>query len=70
MLLYYPGMQTDSVLAHARLFFEDYVPPSTAHVDDALAADIQTEDEPLRDYYCYVLLDFATSDDAEGWRGM
>ena len=55
-------MQTATVLGHARLFFDDYQPPPTPTADESLAADLQTADDPLRDYYCYVLLDFATTD--------
>ncbi len=55
-------MRTDVVLAHARLFFDDYVPPAERHEDRALGEDMQTEDQPMRDYYCYVLLDFVTVD--------
>ena len=57
--LRYPWLHTDSVLAHARLFFEDFQ-PSTA--DRIAAADLAGKSEKLRDYYCYVLLDFATAD--------
>ena len=27
-----------------------------------MAKDIKTDDEPMQDYYCYVLLDFVTTD--------
>jgi hypothetical protein len=53
-------MQTEAVLAHARLFFEDYQ-PSAADLS-ALADALRTEDAGLRDYYCFVLLDFVTVD--------
>jgi Zn-dependent protease with chaperone function len=55
-------MQTEAVLAHARLFFEDYVPPDDLLEDPALAEDLRTDDEPMQDYYGYVLLDFVTAD--------
>jgi hypothetical protein len=55
-------MQTESVLAHARLFFEDYVPPQDMLEDPSLAEDLHTDDRPMQDYYCYVLLDFVTAD--------
>ena len=54
--------QTEPVLAHARLYFEDYAPPGARREDATLAADLATDDEQLRDYYCYVLLDFVTAD--------
>ena len=55
-------MQTESVLAHARLFFEDYVPPEDLLEDPALPEDLRTNDQPMQNYYCYVLLDFVTAD--------
>jgi hypothetical protein len=57
-----PWMQTEPVLAHARLFFEDYLPPDSLLEDRALASDLRTNDQPMQDYYCYVLLDFVTTD--------
>jgi Zn-dependent protease with chaperone function len=53
---------TDPVLAHARLFFDEYVPPDARHKDEKLAGDLKTDDEQLQDYYCYVLLDFVSAD--------
>ena len=55
-------MQTEPVLAHARLFFEDYVPPADLLEDPALVEDLRTDDRPMQDYYLYVLLDFVTAD--------
>ncbi len=55
-------MQTELVLAHARLFFEDYVPPEDLLEDPALADDLRTDDRPMQDYYGYVLLDYVTAD--------
>jgi hypothetical protein len=54
--------QTDLVLAHARLYFEDYAPPPATFRDAELLAHIRTVPDSLRDYWCYVLLDFATAD--------
>jgi hypothetical protein len=54
--------QTDLVLAHARLYFDDYAPPPAELTDDNLSRDVQTEPDSLRDYYCFVLLDFASAD--------
>lgn len=61
--------QTDSVRAHARMFFDDFdtttpgegvtVPPPA---DDALFAELREQDLSVRDYFCYLLLDFATID--------
>lgn len=55
-------IQTDTVLAHARMFFDGYSPSSGKNTDEALAEDIRTNDTKLQDYYCYVLLDFVTTD--------
>jgi hypothetical protein len=55
-------MQTEPVLAHARLFFEGYVPPEDLLEDPALVEDLRADDEPMQDYYGYVLLDFVTAD--------
>ncbi|HET6881605.1 MAG TPA: M48 family metalloprotease, partial [Pirellulales bacterium] len=58
-----PGwFQSERVLAHARSFFEDYAPPAPGSADDALPGDLATQDKTLHDYYCYLLLDFATVD--------
>jgi Zn-dependent protease with chaperone function len=61
-LLCRPWMQTEQALAHARLFFEDYAPPDKLVEDSALADDLRTDDQPMQDYYSYVLLDFVTAD--------
>lgn len=55
-------MQTELVLAHARLFFEDYVPPEDLLDDPSLAEDLRTDDRPMQDYFGYVLLDFVAAD--------
>jgi hypothetical protein len=55
-------LQCEPLLAHARLFFEDYAPPNEAPDVAALAKELATSDKELRDYWCYVLLDFATAD--------
>ena len=61
-LLWRRWMQTEPVLAHACLFFEDYVPPEDLLEDPALAEELRTDDQPMQDYYGYVLLDFVTAD--------
>jgi hypothetical protein len=53
--------QTDAVLAHARLYDESFSPVERASEVD-LISDIQASDNNLSDYYCYVLMDFVTSD--------
>lgn len=56
-------MRTESVVAHARLFFESFTPEETSADDDQeLLSSLRTDDKELRDYYCYVLLDFAAAD--------
>lgn len=59
-------LQTDLLTAHARLFFEDYVAGEEKEADEAaiesLLKELETADELLRDYFCYVLLDFAVVD--------
>ena len=54
-------MRTDRVLAHARMFFDDYVAGGTED-GTALAGEIQSEGKAMQEYYCYVLLDFVTAD--------
>lgn len=53
-------IQTEPELAHARLFFDDFKPATAA--DDALTTEVTGATDKLRDYYCYVLLDFAVAD--------
>ncbi len=55
-------LQTDLVLAHARMFFEDYAVPTGAADDRTLLDDIKSDDKSMQDYYCYVMLDFVTAD--------
>jgi Zn-dependent protease with chaperone function len=62
VLLWRPWFQSEPVLAHARLFFEDYVPPEGLLDDPSLVEDLRTDDRPMQDYYGYILLDFVTAD--------
>ena len=55
-------LQTDLMLAHARLFFDDYQLPSSPSNDDSLRSEVENGDNALSDYFCYVLLDFANAD--------
>ena len=70
-----PWFHSEPVLAHARLFFEDFVPsqweapssisPNSREKDGdwvSLVTEIKKADPSLRDYFCYVLLDFVTVD--------
>lgn len=52
--------QSAAVLAHAKSFFSDFVPASAP--DESLPGELATEDAPTREYYAYLLLDFATAD--------
>jgi len=54
--------RSEATLAHARLFFDDFEPEDPSNEDKTLAEDLRTDDEGLRDYFCYVLLDFAAVD--------
>jgi len=52
--------QTPATLGHAKLFFDDFRPGST---DEAMVAEgMRSGDARLREYFCYVLLDFAKAD--------
>jgi hypothetical protein len=54
--------QTEPVIAHARMFFDDFVSGCESAVETTLAEEIRNAEESLRDYYCYVLLDFVAVD--------
>lgn len=53
--------QTEPVLAHARLFFDDFQPRS-ASSEPRDPPNWPLRDAGLRDYCCFLLLDFATAD--------
>jgi hypothetical protein len=59
-------LQTDLLIAHARQFFDDFSVGKEDSFDPANAStagdDLETADPSLRDYFCYVLLDFAVAD--------
>lgn len=54
--------RSDPVLAHARPFFDDSPPPAGGVDDPALPDAFKGLDPSVRDYFCYVLLDFAAVD--------
>ncbi len=54
--------QTDAALAHARLYDENYSPTADRTDGFDLSAAVKTPDTNLLNYYCYVLMDFVTSD--------
>lgn len=53
-------LRTDAVLGHAKLFFSDFIPNSKTNAD--ALAEFKFNDPKLREYFCYVLLDFAKAD--------
>ena len=59
-------LQTDLLMAPARQFFEDFETGERecpVHPEASLSdGDLKTAETALRDYFCYVLLDFATAD--------
>jgi hypothetical protein len=52
--------QTEAVLGHAKLFFTDFQPASGPA--SAAMGDFKFNDAKLREYLCYVLLDFTKAD--------
>ena len=54
-------LQSESVLAHARAFFPDFVPDALP-LDEAAILEIKRSDSSLQEYYAYVLLDFVSAD--------
>jgi predicted SprT family Zn-dependent metalloprotease len=52
--------QTPTVLGHAKLFFDDFQPAAVR--EPAALAGLTLNDAKLRDYFCFVLLDFVTAD--------
>jgi hypothetical protein len=62
LLLAHKWFQSDPVLAHARLYFDDYTPPTDALLDVMLVTDVQLKTKSARDYFCFLLLDFVSAD--------
>ena len=52
--------QTPAALGHARLFFNDFMPAATR--DLAALDPLKFSDPKLREYLCYILLDFVAVD--------
>src|SRR4051812_27815622 len=52
--------QTPAVIGHARLFFDDFRPEET--IDASVYVELDLNDSKLREYFSYLLLDFATID--------
>ena len=52
--------QTAATLGHAKLFFADFQPGKTR--EDSALDGFKFSDPKLREYFCYLLLDFVTAD--------
>jgi len=68
-LLQYPWIQTDAVMAHARQFFHDFELHAASgnralseSNQDRLHSAVKNHDKSVKDYFCYVMLDFAAVD--------
>lgn len=61
-LLWRKWFHSDVVLAHARLYFDDYSPPAKAAELTDFVAEGRKLPDSIRDYWCYILLDFVTAD--------
>jgi hypothetical protein len=62
LLLSPKWIQSDPMVSHARLYFDDYSPPTNAIADPNLAGEMRLDSQSLRDYFCFVLLDFVAAD--------
>jgi hypothetical protein len=56
------AMQTEAHIAQAHLYFDDFQAPSSAPDRAALFEVMRCGDHALRDYYCYVVIDFVAVD--------
>jgi Zn-dependent protease with chaperone function len=61
-LLRPPWYQTEAVLAHARQFFADFAVQNDPADGASLVSEVERGDDSLRDYLCYLMLDFTTVD--------
>jgi Zn-dependent protease with chaperone function len=55
-------IRTDAVRGQARLFFPDFDFATEGHRDDALVEALRDASTSVRDYFCYLLLDFSAVD--------
>lgn len=55
-------IRTDAVRGQVRLFFPDFDFAMEAHRDDALLMELREASPSVRDYFCYLLLDFCAVD--------
>jgi hypothetical protein len=56
--------RSEALLAHARLFFSEFIPSEPAPALDELAARVRDADASILDYIAYLFLDFASADPA------
>ncbi|MEO6567150.1 MAG: M48 family metalloprotease [Opitutaceae bacterium] len=54
--------RTDAVRGQARLFFPDFEFAPEAHTDPGLLEELRDAGTSIRDYFCYLLLDFCAVD--------
>jgi Zn-dependent protease with chaperone function len=54
--------QTEMALAHAKRFFADFVIQPEVKNEAPLRSELDRGDSSLRDYFCYLMLDFVTVD--------
>ncbi len=62
LLLRAPWFQSEPVKAHARLYFPELQFPPAEHTDEDLLAALREMPVNVRDYFCYLLLDFSAVD--------
>ena len=62
LLLRAPWFQSEPVKAHARLYFPDLQFAAADHADEDLLAELREAPIAVRDYFCYLLLDFSAVD--------
>ncbi len=62
LLLRPAWFRTDAVRGQVRLFFPEFDFATEAHRDDALLDELRASANNVRDYFCYLLLDFAAVD--------
>lgn len=62
LLLRAPWFQTDAVRGHARLFFPHFEFAHPNHSDPTLFDALRDAPASVRDYFCFLLLDFAAVD--------
>ena len=53
---------TEPVLGHAKRFFPDFEPNGATTGETSLKGELTNGDPSMRDYFCYLMLDFVTVD--------